>query len=82
MLCVHIDFPVKNKKVVCTTNNFHQKLATTQKFKMVNLDNLQSVKWQNIIQTEQKFCSVWVKFYTQDTNNNHEIEENRCCMYR
>ena len=44
MLFVHTDFPGKNTKVIYTTCDFLQKLAITQKFKMADLDFLQSLK--------------------------------------
>ncbi len=49
MLYVDIDFCGKHKKVVCTKYNFLQRRAITQKIKMVDLDILQSLKWQNIL---------------------------------
>ncbi len=35
---MYTDFPGKNKKVVCTTYNFLQEFAITQKFNIVDLD--------------------------------------------
>ncbi len=37
MSYVHNDFPGMNKKVVCTINDFLQKLAISQKLKIADL---------------------------------------------
>ncbi len=49
LIVIHIDFASKTLEVVCTTYNFFPTLAITQKFKMVVLDIMQSLLWQNIL---------------------------------
>ena len=44
MSYVHNDFHGKKKKVAFTTNDFLQKPAIIQKFKMADLDILQNLK--------------------------------------
>ena len=60
MLDVCSDFPGKNMKTVCTIYNFFRKLASTQKFKMANLNILQSSfqEVNNNYEIEEKKCCM------------------------
>ena len=69
MLYIHIDFPGKKASMYLHLTFFKNLLAVIRNTKMVNLDILPSLKWQDILH------SLSEVLYSR-SNNNYEIEEN------
>ncbi len=75
VLCTHW-FCSKKMEYASIIYNFLRKLAITHKFKMVDLDILQSLKWQNVLQSlsevlyeikEKNICADQFSWWYQES---------------